>query len=564
MSFGSRTSIITGIKLFHINTAPTLRAQGRSGQTTLSDDPALHAPARSTRERGVHGSSSSSRWWLLLVGLIAAALCVPFIRTVGIGDEGVLLHGAQRMLRGKDFYADFFEFLPPGGFVLTEAWFSITGISFGSARLLAILTIVGIACFTYLACRQASKNAPLSALLATGWVVMSQGIWTQVSHHWFTTLFSMVAAWAALANVEHAQRWLRWPLIAGVAAGTAAMVTPHRGALAMLAALTAFLNLRRHRAQLIAYVLGCALAPAGLLAYVVGHHALAAAFDDVIRFTAERYAPIQSVPFGYEGQNLPLQYLFQLAALLTLLVCARDWRTCLRDHLLWPCAAFALAGFVGCFPRPDIAHIGFAAPLACPLLACCMTRLTQRWRPAWWRYRYLVVVVVVIGLCARPAVYFLRKSQAALRVEIVPTPRGGVAFFGAPGVPELLARIAATPSGDAYFFYPYLSILAFLTAREQVSKYDLFMPGYTLPSQYQDACISVMRHASWVVIDRRLTDPNVLKQMFPAIRDAEPQEKKRFEQALDGGFELVAQEGTFELRRRREGISDTVCAGIAE
>ena len=135
---------------------------------------------------------------------------------------------------------------------------------------------------------------------------------------------------------------------------------------------------------------------------------------------------------------------------------------------------------------------------------------------------------------------------------------------GEPGVPGLLARIAATPSGDAYFFYPYLAMLSFLTAREQVSKYDHFMPGYTLPSQYQDACISVMRHASWVVIDRRLTDPNVLKQLYPAMRDAEPQEKKRFEQALDGGFELVAQEGTFELRRRREGISDTVCAGIAE
>ena len=94
------------------------------------------------------------------------------------------------------------------------------------------------------------------------------GIWTQVSHHWFTTLFSMVAAWAALANIEHTQRWLRWPLIAGAAAGMAAMVTPNRGALVMLAAVTAFLNLRRHRAELIVYVFGCALAPAGLLAYV--------------------------------------------------------------------------------------------------------------------------------------------------------------------------------------------------------------------------------------------------------------------------------------------------------
>src|SRR5262245_59770773 len=264
---------------FHINGAPKLRAQGQSPASTdpaLADDTTVQATARATQERRrqrLRCSSSSSRWWLLLVGLISAVLCTPFIRVVGLGDEGVLLNGAERMLRGSRLYADFFEFLPPGGFLLTAAWFSIAGISVGSVRLLAILTIVGIACFTYLACRQASKNAPLSALFGVGWVVMSQGIWTQVHHHWHTTLFSMVAVWAALANIEHARCWLRWSLVAGVAAGTAAMVTPHRGALVMLAALTSFLNLRQPRAHLIVYVLGCALVPAGLLAYVIGHHA---------------------------------------------------------------------------------------------------------------------------------------------------------------------------------------------------------------------------------------------------------------------------------------------------
>jgi hypothetical protein len=546
----------------------TIKAEDAQGRSAQSGDPAPQAVARSIeRAKRFRGSPSSSRWWLLFVGVVAALLCLPFIRTVAIGDEGLLLTGAERMLRGNRLYADFFEFYSPGGFVLTEAWFSIAGISFGSARSLAILTIVGIACFTYLACWQASKNAPLSALLATGWVMMSQGIWTQVSHHWFTTLFSMVAVWAALVSVQHVQRQLRWPLIAGAAAGMAAMVTPHRGALVMLAAMLAFFNLRRHRAVLIVYLLGCGLAPAGLLAYVIWHHALAAAFDDVILFTVTRYARIQSVPFGWGGGNPLLRYLFPLAALLTILVCVRDWRTCLRDRLLRLCTAFALAGFVGCFPRPDITHIAFAAPLACPLLACCMTRLTQWWRAIWWRYRYLVATIagVVIGLGIFSVLYFLQISEEALRAEIVRTPRGVMAFLGQQsGLPKLLARIAETPSSDAYFFYPYLSILPFVTSREQVSKYDLFMPEFTLPSQYQDACLSVMQHASWVVIDRRLTDPKVLKQLFPAIRDADPREKKRFEQALDRGFDLVAQEGTFELRRRREGISDAVCAGIAE
>jgi hypothetical protein len=107
-------------------------------------------------------------------------------------------------------------------------------------------------------------------------------------------------------------------------------------------------------------------------------------------------------------------------------------------------------------------------------------------------------------------------------------------------------------------------MLPFLAARAQVSKYDVFMPGYTSPSQYQEACISVMRQASWVVIDRRGTNSKILKQAFPALGDVEPRETKRFEQALDDGFALVARDGVFELRRRREGIDDDICASTSE
>jgi hypothetical protein len=234
------------------------------------------------------------------VGLITTAHCVPFIRYVWfLGDEGVLLHGAERMLRGERIYIDFFEFLPPGGFMITEGWFGIAGISLLSARVLAILTIVGISCFTYLACRQASKDAPLSALIAVGLTIVSQGDWTQISHHWFTTLFSVIVAWAALASVEHAAKpWLLGPATAGIAAGAAVMVTPHRGALVMLAAATAFLNFRRYRSELLTYALTSALIPICLVGYVIGRDALMAAVDDVILATATRYNYVNAVPFG--------------------------------------------------------------------------------------------------------------------------------------------------------------------------------------------------------------------------------------------------------------------------
>ena len=498
--------------------------------------------------------------WLLFVGLTVFLLCLPFMHFIyWLGDEGVLLHGAERLLRGRGSISIFLKFLPPGGFVIMAAWFGITGISIWSARLLAILTITGIACFTYLACRQASKHELSSALVAIGWAVMSPGLLTQINHHWFTTLFSMVAAWAVLASVEKSPRqW--YPLIAGVAAGAAAMVTPTQGALTMLAAATSFVESYRQRTKLIAYVLGSALIPICLLAYVIAQGALAAACDDVILFTAERYASIQSVPYGFRGpQNRPLIYLFPIVALLTLITCARDWRTVLSRPLisimrrLWP------RGFHRMFPAS-----GYSSHRLCDAFGLPLARILHA------PNRRIVASEVPLCACracnrswysSRRCIFFC--CHTALHEELVATPRGGVTFWrqrnaGANG------RIAATPSSDRYFFYPYMPMLPFLTAREHVSKYDIFIPGYTTPSQYHEACISAMRRASWLVIDRDWTDPNYLRVIFPAIRNAEPPEKKKFELALQSGFEFVARDGAYELRRRVKTVDETVCAGIVE
>ena len=144
------------------------------------------------------------RWdvaWLLAVAVASVALCAPFLRTVvWLGDEGILIHGAERALNGHALYLDTFSFLPPGGYVIAQAWFAIVGVSLASARVLAIASIALTACFTFLACRESSKSAPISALVALTWVMMSQGNWTQVSYHWLCALFAMTAAWMALRD----------------------------------------------------------------------------------------------------------------------------------------------------------------------------------------------------------------------------------------------------------------------------------------------------------------------------------------------------------------------------
>ena len=390
----------------------TMLAEAVSGRPTASGEQV----AEHTERAGVD-------WWLPVVVVCSILLCLPFLRTFfALDDEGVLLYGADRMLQGKSLYGDFFEFLPPGGFVITALWFSLTGVSVLSARTLAILVIAGIAGFSYLTCRRASRNAPLSAVLTLGWVVMSQGLWTQVSHHWLTTLFSVTAAWAAFVSIEQASRGLRWPLMAGVAAGMAAMITPTCGALGMLAAMVAFVGAeRRKRVELSVFVLGGLVIPACLIGYLVWRHVFAAAFDDVILFTARRYAPIQVLPFGdrANAQNYPLMMLFPIAGVLLFLVCARDWRTCLSDRLLWLAAALALAGFIGSFPRADVAHIAFNVPLALPLFALCVSRIAAQWRPR------------IRGITAAAAIVLCVPSALAYASLTVQTMRGGARVDGA-------------------------------------------------------------------------------------------------------------------------------------
>lgn len=501
-------------------------------------------------------------WPLPLVALITVAICLPFLRTIfSLGDEGVLLHGAERMLRGDRLYADFFEFLPPGGFVLTEGWLRIAGPSMLAVRSLAILTIVGIACFTFLACRQVSRNAPLAAFLTLAWVMMSQGVWTQLSHHWITTLFSMAGVWATLVYAGDADRRWRWPIIAGAAFGAASMVTPTCGALGMLAALAVFFPIVRHRVGLIAYVLAGTLAPAVLLLYLVWHHSLTAAFNDVIVWTATNYAPIQVVPYGHwvNERDAPLVCVFPLAALSALAVCLRDRFAVLRNSVLLLCVAFGFAGLVACYPRPDVFHIGFEIPLACPLLAYCATRLTEAWRAT----HRAAAFGATAALLANQFLLFLLTALFVSKLEISPTPRGELAFFGLNGAPQMLARIAALPPGGEWFFYSIMPMMAYLSGREQEAQYDMLTPEYSTPAQYKEACESVLRHTEWVVIDRRGTDPVELKYNFPMMRDPHPPETSAFEQALDSGFAYVARDGSYELRQRRDGVNDSVCASVA-
>ena len=302
------------------------------------------------------------------VALGAALVCAPFFRYVEwLGDEGVLLHGAARILGGEVLYRDFFEFLPPGGFLIVASWMKLFGVGFASVRVLAVCVVAAIAALVYATARLASGSRPLAALLAIAWAGFSQGDWTGVHHHWLTTGASMASAAGLFLALDGAPR-RGAAFTAGLFAGTAAMITQTRGALLCVAVVAVLLTLPRDRSRLASAIAGEALVPASMIIYLAARGTLSSAFDDVIRFPARHHAWIQPVPFGswVSSQTWALVALFPVTFVLAgaTLALARGAR--LRESRFDAALALAVVGLLGIYPRGDATHIAFTVALACP------------------------------------------------------------------------------------------------------------------------------------------------------------------------------------------------------
>ena len=497
------------------------------------------------------------------VVLIAVAVCAPFFRNITwLGDEGVVLHAAVRILDGEVLYRDFFEFLPPGGFLIVATWMKLFGIGFTSARVLAVGVIAAIAALLYTAARLASGTRPLAALLAISWTVLSQGAWTVISHHWLTTAASMASAVGLLLALEGASR-RGAAFAAGLFAGVAVMVTQTRGALLCFAVLAVLLTLPRARVHLASAIAGVALVPTVTILYLAAAGALTAALDDVIAYPVRHYAGIQAVPFGRGATlwNGAWVALFGVAFALGGATFVRNRVPIWREPRFRASLALAIVGLVGIYPRPDIHHINFTIPLACPLGALVATDLLGRLG----RHARTIVSAVLIGLCL-PNVGNAVKMATVVPLRTVPTARGlvvGVQGRWTDEVADLMARVDGVPPGDAFFFYPYSPMLPYLTGRRHVAALDVMTPGYTTAEHFRETCVRVVREAQWVVIERMWTDPRVLRAIFPAIRDPDPPEKRAFEAALRRGFDKILHTSAlFELRQRAEGASVALCDEI--
>ncbi len=246
----------------------------------------------------------SERW--IAAGLFVAAclyLCA-FRRFMLLDpDEGIVLHGAERILHGEVLYRDFFSFLTPGSYYLLALLFKIFGNWLIVARTALVLYGGVFTVFAYwMARRVCSRWASL--LIATYLTIVTSLSWRfVVLHNWDSTLWLCLAVYCAVLWAQTAHP--AWAFGVGTLASLTFLFEQSKGAgliagLLLGFALLAWVNrsFAFKRAHALALAAGLAWPMTLTFAYFGGQHALGAMFADW-SWPLHHYSVTNNVPYGY-------------------------------------------------------------------------------------------------------------------------------------------------------------------------------------------------------------------------------------------------------------------------
>ena len=380
-------------------------------------------------------------FWLVL--LIAVAQPLQYLHLTFLeyssGDEGFLLAGALRILRGQVLYRDFHSILAPGSFYLTAFWFRLFGPTLVAARWLAWLINALLIAGLWLLGRQMRLSRISLGLVFLAQVAVGFYAWPILSFHWMANAAVILSA-ACLAASENERRG--WLLAAGALAGIAGLMLQDEGGYwVLLVFVLLLLSGGDGRWGRIAYfVAGVALAASPLMVCLLVHTPVSQIIDDVL------WSPLR-----YYHQNAGNRVSWGEGGLATFLRLPTVWRS-------W--GAWAAISEMG--RDVGMATVLSTFPIAGVLLILQVVRFRKLAKEDRWSWLVLLSLAASLALTVlhRPAMTNLTFAFPAFLLMIL---------WGWERLrrsqPSLKCRFAAVPLALALTFaaivgslpYPYLA-----------------------------------------------------------------------------------------------------------
>ena len=469
---------------------------------TGGETPALFRPEQ----------SASEAWIAAAVFLLATGYLLLFRRYTTIEpDEGIVLQGAQRILRGEVLYRDFFSFLTPGSFYLQALLFKVFGNSFLVPR--TTLAVFGgtFSAIGYLLTRRVCRRS--TALIAVALLTLTTLPYRFLAlHNWDSTLLACLAVYCGVRVVESAHAG--WAFALASLTSLTLLFEQSKGVGLGSGLCLGFISVRVlrgsrlefRRVDSIAIGAGLAWPLVVTLAYFHSQNALEPMLFDWM-WPLQHYSTANHVPYGFANWTeetrrqlfatgpwwvriltailmspyILIPALPPLAVLMFFYWVRRSWRNRNPDvrQAYYLMMTGVLSGLLLAIVavRADIIHFMYLMPLYGLVLAWILDARDFQGR-VFRAIHPIVSAYIIFSFLIFSVPLLLRAVNPPFKIE---TRRGIVAM---PAGDTVLGYVPAhVASGSDLLVYPYLPLYNYLTGTFSPIDLDFFQPGMNTAEQ---------------------------------------------------------------------------------
>ncbi len=424
-------------------------------------------PLTQLNRRKLFGACAS----FLIATLLAHAIAGPQLSLYL--DEGIYLHGAQRILEGQNLYKDWLGFTGPGTDWIFAAVFELFGNSLFVAHVVLDLEIGLIAAAIYWLVEAGAGWLPALATSSSFVALLTVFSFRLfVNHRWDSlclTLLSMVLL-AKAPKPKHL-------ICSGLLMGCAVIVTPPTAFISLATA--TYLLVSANRKSVYLFGLGFAAAVISASGFLLAQHSFSPMLQS-FQWATAHYQRANSVPYGFEpeymssqsggsesfSQKLLLAIPAVLPFLALLLFLSSTWRReSVTPRVKWLLAA-GIGAVLSCYPRWSTDQLLFTAPFFLGALFLLGSALLSS-------QRVRAVAVCQLAICA--AVIFF--TVTARRPTVPVSTQLGEVLCRPQDQRSVEFATAAVQPGESLFVFPYQPIWYSLTRARNPTYYDFLQPG---------------------------------------------------------------------------------------
>ena len=388
-------------------------------------------------------------------------------------DEGIYLHGAQRILEGQNLYKDWLGFTGPGTDWIFAAVFGLFGNSLFVAHVVLDLEIGSIAAAVYWLIEAGAGWLPALATSSSFVALLTVFPFRMfVNHRWHSLCLALLSM-VLLAKGPKPKHLI----CSGLLMGCAVVVTPPTVFISLATA--AYLLVSANRKSVYLFGLGFAAAVISAAGFLLAQHSFSPMLQS-FQWATAHYQRANSVPYGFEPEYMSSQsggsgslserLLLAIPAVLPFLALLLFLLSAWRRASVTPRVKWLLATGVGavlsCYPRWSADQLLFTAPLFISALFLMGSALLPS-------QRVRAVALCQLGICS-VVIFF---TVAARRPAVPVSTQLGEVLCRPQDQRSIEFATAAVQPGESLFVFPYQPIWYSLTGGRNPTYYDFLQPG---------------------------------------------------------------------------------------